>query len=70
MPMHSSHVSESTSTATTTTVVIVSGVSQPELTAGQGQQGSFVGLSTTAHTPESTGISATYYLQDELRPLI
>ena len=68
--MHSSHVSESTFTATTTTTaVIVSGVSQPESTAGQGQQSSFVGLSTTAHTPESTGISATYYLQDELRPL-
>ena len=69
MPMHSSHVSESTSTATTTTAEVLSGVSQPELTAGQGQQGSFVGLSTTVHTPESTGISATYYLQGKLRPL-
>ena len=67
--MHSSHVSESTSSATTTTAVIVSGVSQSESTAGQGQQGSFVGLSTTVYTPESIRISATYYRQDELRPL-
>ena len=55
--MQSPHVSNSTSTATgtnTTTTVAVSGASQPESTAGQRQQGSFVGLSTTVHMPEST----------------
>ena len=74
--MHSPHVSKSSFTATataastsTTTTVAVSGVSQPESAAGQHQQGAFVGLSTTAHTPESTRISSTYYQQDELRLL-
>ena len=72
--MHSPHVPKSTSTVSvtatsTTTTVSVSGVSQPESAAGQRQQGSFVGLSTTAHTPESTRISSSYYQQDELRLL-
>ena len=72
MPMHSSHVSKSTSTVTvkaastiTTTTVTTSGVSQPESAAGQRQQGSFVGLPTTVHTPESKGISLIYHQQDE-----
>ena len=60
-------VSKSSSAASTSTVI--SGSSQPESTVGQRQQGSFVGLSTTVHTPESTGISAIYYQQDEPRPL-
>ena len=65
--MHSFNVSKSTSTVTArTTSVTVSGVSQPELAAGQHQQGSFVGLPTTVHTPESTLKPATYYQQDEL----
>ena len=68
--MHSPHASKSTSTVSvtatsTSTTVIASGVSQTESAAGQCQQGSFVGLSTTAHTPESTRISSTYYQQDE-----
>ena len=72
--MHSPHVPKSTSTVSvtatsTTTTVTVSGVSQPESAAGQRQQGSFVSLSTTAHMPESTGISSSYYQQDELRLL-
>ena len=77
--MHSPHVSKSTSTATTTATATststtktatVSGVSQPESAAGQHQQGYFMGLSTTAHTPaELTQISSTYYQQDELRLL-
>ena len=70
--MQSPHVSNSTSTATgtsTTTTVAVSGASQPESTAGQRQQGSFVGLSTPVHTPESGLIPANYHQQDELRPL-
>ncbi len=55
--MHSSHVFKTSSTATstsTTTSVTTSGVSLPELTAGQCQQGSFVDHSTTVLTPEST----------------
>ena len=50
-------VSKSISTATTTTTsVSVSGDSQPELAIDRHQQGSFAGLSTTVHTPESTYI--------------
>ena len=72
--MHSSHVSKSTSNVTvkaastiTTTTVTTSGVSQPESAAGQRQQGSFMGLLTTPHTPtELTQISSTYHQQDEL----
>ena len=51
------HITKSTSTATTsTTSVTISGVSQPDLAAGQRQQGSFAGLSTTVHALESTFI--------------
>ena len=62
--MYSPHVSGSTSTATTTTVNVC-GNSQPELAAGQRQQGFFVGLSTTVHTPESNLIPVTYHQQNE-----
>ena len=65
--MQSSRVPKSSSTASATgTSVTASRVSQPELAAGQRQQGSFVGLSTTIHTPESALIPATYHQQDEL----
>ena len=70
--MHSSHVSNSTSTAAstnTTTTITFSGVSQPESAAGQRQQGSFVGLSTTTYTPKLIRISTTYYQQDKTRLL-
>ena len=75
--MHYSHVSKSTSTViatatstSTITTVTVSGVSQPESAAGQRQQGYFMGLLTTPHTPaELTEISSIYYQQDELRLL-
>ena len=57
--MLSYRVSKSTSTVTaTTTSVAVSGGSQPESATGQHQQGSFVGIPTTAHAPESAYISA------------
>ena len=52
-------ISKSTSTATaTTTSVSVLGDSQPESAIDRHQQGSFVGLSTALHTPESTHIPA------------
>ena len=59
--MHSSRVHKTSSTATatstvTTASVTASGVSQPELAAGQRQQGSFADMLTTVHTPESTQI--------------
>ena len=75
--MHSSHVSKSTPTVTltttsesTTTTVTFSGFSRPESAVGQRQQGAFMGLLTTPHTPaESTEISSTCHQQDELGPL-
>ena len=64
--MQSSRVPKSSSTVSATgTSVTVSRVSQPELAARQRQQGSFVGLSTTIHTPESALTPATYHQQDE-----
>ena len=57
-------VFKSSSAATISTMT--SRVSQPELGAGQRQQGSYVGLSTTTHAPESTRMPASYP-QDELR---
>ena len=69
-PGKSQSVSKSSSattianTASTSTMTFR--VSQPELAAGQRQQGSFVDLSKTVHTPEPTLIPATYYQQDEL----
>ena len=55
--MRSYRASKSTSTATTTSAS-VSGDSQPESAIERHQQGSFAGLSTTVHTPESTYIPA------------
>ena len=67
-------ISKSSSATTTTantadTRTITSGNSQSESAAGQRQQGSFVGLSTTVHKPEANRISSTYFQQDELRLL-
>ena len=61
--MHRPRLSKSISTAnatsiTTATSVTASGVSQPELAAGQRQQGSFAGMPTNVHIPKSTHISA------------
>ena len=56
-------ISKSHSAASTDTITF--GSSQLGTVAGQHPRGSFVGLSTTVHTPESTLISATYYQQDE-----
>ena len=70
--MRSSPIPKSLSTTTpsaTSTSVTASGASQHESAGGQHRQGSFIGLSTTAHTPESTRISSNYYQQDELRLL-
>ena len=65
--MQSSRVPKSSSTASATgTSVTASRVSQPDAAAGQRQQGSFVGFSTTIHTPESALIPATYHQQNEL----
>ena len=55
--MRSYRVSKSTSTATATSVSVF-GDSQPESAIDRHQQGSFVGLSTTVHTPESRYITA------------
>ena len=53
------YLSKSTSTVTaTTTTATLSGGSQPESAIDRHQQGSFVSLSTTVHTPESTYIPA------------
>ena len=54
--MRSFRLSKSTATVTNTstvTSVTASGMSQSELAAGQRLQGSFTGLPTTVHTPES-----------------
>ena len=61
--------SATTTTHTASTSTNIFRFSEPELAAEQRQQGSFVGLSTTVHTPEPTPIPATYYQQNELRPL-
>ena len=55
--MRSYRVSKSTSSATATSVSVF-GDSQPESAIDRHQQGSFVGLSTTVHTPESRYITA------------
>ena len=74
--MHSSRLSESTSTATTTTssTSTATSVSTPvgyqlELAAGQRQQSSFVGTSTTIHTPDSTDMPVAEHPFARLRLL-
>ena len=58
--MHRPQQSKSTSTANatsiSTTTSVIAAVSQPELAAGQHQQGFFAGVLATVHTPESTHI--------------
>ena len=56
-------------THTASTSTNTSRVSQPELAAGQRQQGSYAGISTTIDTPESMQIAASYHQQDGLRLL-
>ena len=67
------NISESSSAATATITASISTMtsklSQPELTAGQGQQGPYVGISTTIDTPESMQTEASYHQQDGLRLL-
>ena len=63
----SSSATITTHTASTSTNT--SRVSQPELAAGQRQQGSYVGISTTIDTPESMQTAASYHQQDGLRLL-
>ena len=64
----SSSAATATITATASTSTMTSRFSQPELAAGQCQQGSYVGTSTTIDTPESMPI-ATYHQQDGLKLL-
>ena len=65
----SSSAATATITATASTSTMTSEVSQPELAAGQRQQGSFVDLSKTLHTPESAHIPAADQHFSELRLL-
>ena len=70
--MQSSRASKTSSTATstsTTTSVTFSRVSQSELAARQPQQASFVGISTSVHTPASTYAPADYQQHEGLRLL-
>ena len=60
--------SAATAAITASTSTITSGVSQPELAAGQRQQGSYIGISTTIDTPESMQILTDYHQQAGLRP--
>ena len=71
--MHNFSISISSSATITNaaagTSTMTSRISHPELAARQHQQGSFVGLSATVHTPESPLILETYYQRDEPRLL-
>ena len=60
--------SAATAAITASTSTITSGVSQPELAAGQRQQGSYIGISTTIDTPESMQMLKDYHQQAGLRP--
>ena len=66
-------ISESCSASTTTFTASISTItsrfSQPELAARRRQQGSFVDLSKTVHTPESTQTLTDYQQQAGLRLL-
>ena len=73
-PPNPQNISESSSAATATITASISTmpsrVSQPELTAGQRQQGPYyVGISTTIDMPESMQTAASYHQQDGLRLL-
>ena len=62
--MHSFSVSKSISATGTSTITPQN--SQSDTADGQRPRGPLMGLSTTAHTPESSLIPATYHQQDEL----
>ena len=66
--MQSSRVTKSSSATSTSTITFL-GNSQPESAVGQRPQGSFVGMSTTVHTPESTHIPSNYQQHAGLRLL-
>ena len=72
-PPNPQNISESSSAATATVTASISTmtsrVSQPELAAGQRQQGAYVGISTTIDTPQSMQVAAHYHQQDGLRLL-
>ena len=61
--------SATTTTHTTSTSVMTSGASQPESAAGQRQQSSRVGISTTINTPKSMQIPTDYQQLAALRVL-
>ena len=61
--------SATTVTTTASTNTITSGVSQSGSAAGQRLRDSFMGISTTFHTPESMQTAASYHQQDGLRLL-
>ena len=61
--------SATTVTTTASTSTITSGVSQSGSASGQRLRDSFMGLSTTFHTPESMQTAASYHQQDGLRLL-
>ena len=65
--MYSFSVSKSISATSTSTTN--SQDSQPGTADGQRPRSSFMGLSTTAHTPESVLIPATYHQKDGMRLL-
>ena len=65
--MHSSHKPKSSPATGTSSITLRD--SQPESAAEQRQQGSFVGMSTTVHTPESTHIPSNYQQHEGLRLL-
>ena len=72
-PPKPQRVSESSSAATATITAgisaITSRVSRPELAAGQHQQSSYIGISTTIDAPESMQTAAHQQQQDGLRLL-
>ena len=61
--------STSESSSATSTSTMTSGVSQPESAAGQRQQGSYVGISTTINSPNSMQIPTDYQQQTGLSVL-
>ena len=67
--MHSFRIPTKSSSTITTTSVTSSGASQSELVTGQPPQGSFLGLPTTFHAPESRHIPSDYQQYAGLRLL-
>ena len=67
--MRSSPVAKSLSATATATSTVTSGDPQFGMDAGQHPRGSYMGLSTTAHTPGSTQIPATHQQHSGVRLL-